>query len=684
MSKEQPAESVRAQVTHRYVSRTLPIMVGLVSFIGYAGLIGITTAFTPDTPAGRVVLVVLGTLLTAWLWVHARTRPRKIRLHLAGTAAAVSGACLAHELLPFAAIWQWSALLWLTLAISWVLRILVEESARDPQAGGPKAIAAADDPLQAVFALAARETQADPMTVRTTKAGLHKISGVLRLDPGEDAEQFLQNGGLATVESGANLPPGALNGAPSRTSRRELHIDLSDPTALDTPPRWPGPSRPGASIADPAHLGLFQTLDVCEVVIIDGNVALTGTTGAGKGFGGAWGWLGEAITRTDAAVFASDPAKDSQTLGVLAPALHVVEYTAQGGIALLNGINAEIPRRTKWLAERGYASWRQGCGLKYWIVWLEEFPKLVLEMSDEDWDAFKSTLKEIRSAGGRVFVSLQDLHHSEVDDIGVVKGQFGRMTFGMMTAAAAGRSLTDRQNSAELAPGSSPEDWKADFPGRALIDVNGLAAELATVPLHTWNWGETDAERYATMRAHVAEHTHTKTTPDDEFTARIVAAARARAAAPASDSNGHSHDDPRDERDKGTAADNSQADKALREAGIHPEPGDDDIDPRQPIVSSADPSITFPAPPPAKPKASPEQARRRMLETLCEWAEEGRTEIATADMRPIWEALGYSRPWAQKVAGRLYEDGLLRREGGVWILLPDRLVSERDRGLVDA
>ena len=674
MSKdEQPKESTRSQVTHRYVSKTLPIMVGLLSIVGYAGLIGVTTAFTPNTPAGRVVLMVLGAALSAWAWAAAKTRPHKVRVHLAVTAGAVSLACLGHELIEFDAIWQWSALLWLALAVSWVLHILVEESARDPQAAGQRAIAR--DPLQAVFALAARETQAETLTVRTTKASSHKISGVVTLEAGDDAEQFLKDGGLATVESGANQPPGSLQGDPSRHSRREVHVNLSDPTALDTPPRWPGPSRPGASMADPIHLGLFQTLDVCEVTLIGGHVAITGTSGAGKGFGGAWGALGEAITRHDVAVFATDPAKDEQTFGPLAAAMHVVEYTAGGGVAMLGDLNAEIPRRTAWLSARKYATWRAGCGLKYWLVWLEEFPRLVAEMTDREWEDFKLLLKEIRSAGGSVVISLQDLHHSEVDDIGVIRGQLGRWTFGMMGWEQAKRSLSDRQKSFELAPGGAPQDWQTNCPGRSLIDLKGMPAELVTVPLHTWNWGEDDAERYATMEAHVAGHTHTKDLPDDEFTARIVAKARQRAGA---------HGERQDIRDGREATSEDEADDVLREAGVYPEPGDDGIDPRQPVVSTADPAITFPSPPEPEPQLTPELARRRLLETLCDWADEGRTEFATADMRPIWEAVGYTRQWAQKAAHRLHDDGLLLREGGAWVLVPKALQRARERQMAEA
>ncbi|MFI6811772.1 hypothetical protein ACIBG7_05150 [Nonomuraea sp. NPDC050328] len=323
------------------------------------------------------------------------------------------------------------------------------------------------------------------------------------------------------------------------------------------------------------------------------------------------------------------------------PALHVVEYTGSGGVAMLTDIRQKIPRRTAWLTERSYAFWRAGCGLKYWMVWLEEFPNLVAAMTDEECDDFKLTLKEIRSAGGRVFVSLQHFHHSDVADIGVVRCQFGRMTFGMMGWSECKRSLTDRQLEHEYAPGGAPRGWKASHPGRALIDVNG----------------------------------HSQDHPDDEFTARVVTKARARAAG---------HSPTAEGADTSQADGTAQDERILREAGILPEPGDENIDPRQPIVSTADPNIAFPAPPDPEPRTTHERARRHLLGNVVLVGRGRASRVRDRRHAAHLGNVGYTRSWAQKTCTRLLDEGLLERRAQVWILLPSALLRARDRQFVDA
>lgn len=690
---EAAKESVRSQVTSRYVSKGMTIFVGLLSAPAYVVVLVIVTLLVPDDPFGVLVLAAVGVGTIGVTWWVGRTQRRGRRITLTLTVAAVVAACAAHETMPFWAVWRWTGLTWVFLTTVWVITIMIEDSTRDPRAvrGDLKELTAdAGNPLQAVFAMAAAATETDPLKVKTTRTADRKIEGVVTLAPGENAERFLDMGGLADIESGADLPPGSLQGTASRTSRREVVVSLSDPMALDTPPMWPGPSRPGGSIAEPIHLGLFQTLDVCEIVATQGNIAITGTTGAGKDFGGAWNYLGEALTRRDVALFVNDPAKATQTFGPMASAFHVVDYSTDGGRALLTDLAAEIPRRTAWLADHDYASWREGCGLKYWLVFLSEFPRLAAAMDDDEWEAFKLNLKEIRSAGGRIVISLQDFHHSEVDDIGVIRGQVGRWTFGMMGMEQCKRSLTDRQRGYDFAPGGSPADWQASFPGRSLIDMGRMPEALVTVPLHTWNWGETDQERYQAMREHVEQHTHTHDLPDDEFTARVVAKAVARrnakAAAPAAPSTTASTTagpaptgEPERERERPRPGD-----AELRAAGVDAEPGDDQIDTRRRIVSRLDPSITFPSEPDPEPTVIPEQAQRLLLDTISEWAAEGRTRFATADVRPVWQAVGYTRQWAQKHLLRLLDAGVLDRAGQEWIIRAGALEAARDRELVDA
>src|SRR5690606_15948717 len=113
---------------------------------------------------------------------------------------------------------------------------------------------------------------------------------------------------------------------------------------------WPGPSRPGASVADPIRIGLWQDLDPVEYGIVGHHLQVMGMTGSGKSVGGAWNVLGELITRRDVAVFAADVTKGRQTLGPLAASLHRFETTREGARAMLRDLAARVKQRTDRLS----------------------------------------------------------------------------------------------------------------------------------------------------------------------------------------------------------------------------------------------------------------------------------------------------------------------------------------------
>src|SRR2546426_761175 len=122
--------------------------------------------------------------------------------------------------------------------------------------------------------------------------------------------------------------------------------------------------------------------------------------GGGPDSGGGGGnILGEVLTRPDAAVFAIDTSKDDQTLGPLRPGLARFDTDPKAAVQLLRAIHAAIPQRTKWLAQHGHSKWEQGCGLTYWVLWIEEAAKVMNGLSSKDEERLEELVKEARSAG---------------------------------------------------------------------------------------------------------------------------------------------------------------------------------------------------------------------------------------------------------------------------------------------
>ncbi|WP_066940573.1 hypothetical protein [Microtetraspora fusca] len=102
---------------------------------------------------------------------------------------------------------------------------------------------------------------------------------------------------------------------------------------------------------------------------------------------------------------------------------------------MLRALHAEAPKRTSQLAERGYQKWVAGCGLTYWIIWLEEFPKIFDALPDKEQEMFLELVKELRSAGGTIVMSLQRSDYTQMPTL--ARGQLAKWCFGLEYAGDA-------------------------------------------------------------------------------------------------------------------------------------------------------------------------------------------------------------------------------------------------------
>jgi hypothetical protein len=143
-------------------------------------------------------------------------------------------------------------------------------------------------------------------------------------------------------------------------------------------------------------------------------------------------------------VLAADITKGRQSLGPLEESLHRFETSKAGVRKLVTDVEAQLKPRTDWLSDRGFVNWERGCGLAYWVIWLEECPDILDALGDKGLDTFMRVLKAVRSAGGTVVMSLQRSDYSQMPTL--ARGQLANLTFGVNNSHDAAFGLSDAQD----------------------------------------------------------------------------------------------------------------------------------------------------------------------------------------------------------------------------------------------
>jgi hypothetical protein len=591
-----------------------------------------------------VGLVPPSLLLTGLAWKFSHHRSTLNRWHVTlTTAAAGLWAAFATSFGPFhGQVMSYITVVGgLTVGLSWNLRRAIRS---DGEGRG-------EDTLRELFGEQAETVGLAGSRMHTIKASAHKIAAKLHLMPGKQVAEDVQKKALY-IESALKLPPGSVTATPDMDRADLVDVTVSDPRVMRNSLPWPGPSRAGKSIAEPIRPGLFQDLDEVELIIPGNHLQVMGMSGAGKSIGCAWNALGEIITRHDVAVFAIDLVKGEQTLGPLRPALHRFETGLDGAKDLLTSMAAELSTRTNYLASKGFTKWQEGCGLPYWVLWIEEAWKL---FDLVDMDAFEELMKAIRSAGGTVVFSLQRSDHSQVPTI--VRGQSSFWTFGVATSKDADFGLSEEQSDA----GARPERWKTNYPGMSYIDAPSIPRDRIAMTVRTYDWDDD----MAAMRAH-AEQYPAAGKKVDPVTARL---ARLSAAAPvvagqveeSEAVNGQQQDDEQEADVMSEYVTTGDPDPELTAQVGADDPIEDDED---------DGEFLFGKPKRTTGKPSPEEAARALLDQIAAWAEDGRMTFATRDLRDVWEEVDRSRSWIIGEVKKLIAAGVIAdAEGGGYTIV---------------
>lgn len=328
------------------------------------------------------------------------------------------------------------------------------------------------------------------------------------------------------IEGLTGMRPGSLSLRPSRSFSGASDYEITDPDLLDGAVLpWPGPSRPGGSVADPFRMGAWQDSMPLELLFVPSfNDMASGGTGSGKTMSYFWNRLAEGVTRAGYACFAADITKMHQFLGPVRDGLHGAATSEEEMLAMLEGLERARVARLAYLARRRMTVWTQDCGLTFLDTDFQECPDIfgVLEKlerlsrnkpgSPYTMKTWMTSAKAGRSSGMAVHASLQLGHNTEMPT--VARGQLlGRVTFGLATRGEAAVALTARQIEANC----RPELWGATIPGKAYVDLPTLDEALIALPARFYDWDPARTGRGDQIAAYMSEW-RAEDRPLDEIT----------------------------------------------------------------------------------------------------------------------------------------------------------------------
>jgi hypothetical protein len=400
-------KGIGAWLAHRAKPYTPPwIVTGAVGAAGAAGY-----PLWHDSAFGGVGLTLGSVALTGAAWWVGKKLDTARRLHSAITVAAASGwvtcAALAGPWVrPLPDLYLIGGLV---AAISWNLRQLFP--AAPASEGG-----SADKGLLEKVGLARTK-------LGRAEVEPNRVTVPYALPAGELTNADVSKA-IGLMESALDVPPGAVRIQPDPESSRRGKFVIVPEDMLKSPTVWPGPSRPGGSIAEPLRIGIYDDGSELLLPLLEAiHILVMGMTGSGK-TEGALDILLEILSRKDVAVWLSDSAKAGQDFQPLLGGLDWAALDTPSTMAMVGAVQAAIPERTKWLRDHGYRAWEPaaaeqqtsrkhscktikacGCpGMPYLVAWFEEAAKTLRDMGE---DAFTGIAQEARSAGVSLVISMQ-------------------------------------------------------------------------------------------------------------------------------------------------------------------------------------------------------------------------------------------------------------------------------------
>jgi hypothetical protein len=438
-------------------------------------------------PALIVILGAgLGTL--AFLQTHARSALIRVHVGLSVGTAVISLAV--HEVIgPFGnSTWTW---LWVLIGSAWAISWLVPrfDHVRGDGQDGRESVTPMDEMLGVVGA-----------KVKLIEKTAVRERWRVRLSGGQDFTQL--QAAVRKIAALRHVAIGAVRVIGSRTRADEAEVQVVLKDSLSKPTPWPGPSRPGGSIAEPIEVGVYEDGEVERITLTGRSdpkdplppaavgVAL-GMPGAGKTIFAQLA-CAEILTRAETAVWWADPIKGRQSLGPIEDGIDWCVETVQQAHQMLDALDRLVKVRANHLGKMGLQIWEPGCGLRWIFCHIEEASRIL-----PDSDSFTQLTQAVRSVGIYLDVSMQrgadtsfntDARHN----LGIIAA------FGSGDGHASGWILPDEIADA----GVFPEMWRNLTPGLHVLVAPGVERERWAIPARIYL---ADAEK---VRRAVAEAKH--------------------------------------------------------------------------------------------------------------------------------------------------------------------------------
>lgn len=474
------------------------------------------------------------------------------------------------------------------------------------------------------------------------------IEAPIEVDRGQQTIADLQHAVKVVEASIPGTRPGSMRieQDPRDAGAGKLVAVPKDP--LEGTQAWPGPSAPGQSVHLGAPVGPYEVGGLARLFITgDDKLGRTlaqwlimGMSGAGKSSAMRM-VVADLLTRIDFHCWAHDHVKGLQTLAPLLGGLDWVTMDIKAGKRMLLAVRAAIRARTDFLGRNGLEQWEPGCGLSLLMVWVEEATDL------GDLESLKQLVREARSVGIVIFVSLQRASHDNVDTS--TRSQFGGgWCFGVRDGVDGTFCLPEEATDA----GAAPEKWGNAQPGYNYLTGPGIPKHLWCVPIRAYRATNDQLKAAVEMGKQYRQ-------PLDQTTADAVAAM------------GYAdRPDPRSYLDVATKpAGDAKPGKALATAGEGELVDDEDptqemddmpeqldphikVDPDRPVEKL---DVDFPLgdPDAGRAKLNTEQARRVVQAHLAAILRAGRGHTTAADLHRMRPATTRTREWVRTELMRL-------------------------------
>ncbi|MGW5818058.1 plasmid transfer protein TraB [Streptomyces noursei] len=657
---------IRAYLAHR-AKPYLPPWLGMVG----VGVVSAPATLLWEGDTGAAVLLTLSSVgLTGATWAIGKTTSQARRLHSAITVAAgsswLTAATLAGPLTgPVPTLYFTGGA---ALALSWNIRQIMR---RSPD-GAPV------------------QSDADKGVRKALEAARAKITGAPTVEPNRLTLPYAIEAGEGTNEdmgkalgslAGAlDVPATAVRNRPDPDSAGRGEVVIVPTDMLVDAIKWHegGPTSPGASIADPLILGVYDDGQALMMWLPGDRAAgrnathllIAGMTGSGKG-DGALNLLTEVLSRRDVIVWFSDP-KEFQDFRPLVPAMDWAVTSGAPTEGMVEAVKAAIPDRTRWLGAHRYRQWEPaaaeqqntaehtcredgsacGCpGLPFLVAWFEEAGVSLSVLGD---DAFNDIANLARSAGVGLVVSLQRPSHDQIST--TTRDALGaRLCFGVPNATAAGFMLPDPVTDA----GARPESWANRRPGYCYLVTPGVDEARYSSPART-RWFTDEATSLMEAVAHWAVRNGAKADPVTAgAAARVVGKAYTERSAGSADTH--------------TAAAPAAGEDSDVTDGPLLDPEDTTIDPERDLPDSEPGDETPLVPPTKKGKSlSSTEARELLDQALRDFENHGVMVIGPKDLYDWCARHDYDRTWVSKELKALAMKGRLADTGkvGRWRIVP--------------